>query len=186
MSHCTDKVYQSGIYDYLTMNLDYLRPYAAGGHWADPDMLQVGNPGLTLEEARTDFSIWAMWSAPLIAGNDLTEMNGSDVASQILLNTEVIAIDQDAKNNWATRIRNTSTTQIYKKTLAAPGTYAIALVNMSNAAASITLDWSDVGLANVTAIRNLWTHTDLTPTGASFAAASVPAHGTVVLKVTGS
>lgn len=185
-SHCTDKTYQSGIYDYLTMSLDYLRPYSAGGHWGDPDMLQVGNPGLTLEEARTHFSIWAMWSAPLIAGNDLTKMNGSDVASQILLNSEVIAIDQDAKNDWATRVRNTSTTQIYKKTLAAGGTYAIAIVNMTGSAASITLNWSDVGLTNITAIRNLWTHTDIAPSGATYTATSVPAHGTVMLKVTGS
>ncbi|MES1166121.1 MAG: glycoside hydrolase family 27 protein [Verrucomicrobiota bacterium] len=185
-THCTDTTYQSGIYDYLTMSLDYLGPYSGKGHWGDPDMLQVGNGGLNLEEAKTHFSIWAMWSAPLIAGNDLTKMNGSDIASKVLLNTEVIAIDQDPKNSWATRIRSDSSAQIYKKTLQAAGTYAVALVNMSNAAASITFKWSDLGLSTVTAMRDLWAHGDITPSGTSYTATNVPAHGTIMLKLTGN
>ncbi len=185
-THCTDTTYQSGIYDYLTMNLDYLRTYSGNGHWGDPDMLQVGNGGLNLEEAKTHFSIWAMWSAPLIAGNDVTKMNGTDIASKVLLNTEVIAIDQDAKNDWATRIRNDSSVQIYKKTLQAAGTYAVALVNMTNAPASISLKWSDLGLGTVTAMRDLWAHSDLVPGGTGYTATNVPAHGTVMLKLTGS
>jgi alpha-galactosidase len=185
-SHCTDKTYQSGIYDYLTMSLDYLSPYSGNGHWGDPDMLQVGNPGLTLEESRTHFSIWAMWSAPLLAGNDLTKMNGSDVASQILLNAEVIAIDQDAKNDWATRVKNTSSLQIYKKTLAAAGTYAVAVVNMNNAPQTIVLNWSDLGLSAVTAMRDLWAHKDLTPTGAAYTFTNIPAHGTVMVRISGN
>ena len=46
--------------------------YAGPGHWNDPDMLEVGNPGLSLEEARSHFSLWAILAAPLIAGNDLS------------------------------------------------------------------------------------------------------------------
>jgi alpha-galactosidase len=134
----------------------------------------------------THFSVWAMWSAPLIAGNDPTKMNGSDIASQVLLNAEVIAIDQDAKNDWAQRIQNTSTLQIYKKTLAAAGTYAVALVNLNNASANVTLNWSDVGLSTVTAIRDLWAHSSITPSGSSYTAMAVPAHGTAMLKVTGN
>jgi alpha-galactosidase len=185
-AHCTDIMYQSGIYDYLTMDLDYLTAYSGQGHWADADMLQVGNPGLTLDEAQTHFSIWAMWSAPLLAGNDLTKMNGTDIASQVLLNSEIIAIDQDAKNDWAKRVRNDGAAQIYKKTLAAAGSYAIALVNMSDSAADITLNWSDVGLTAVTAIRDLWSHVDIVPTGSSYDAVGVPSHGTVMLRVTGN
>ncbi len=185
-AHCTSTTAQSGIYDYLTMNLDYLIPYSVSGHWGDPDMLQVGNPGLTIAESKTHFSIWAMWSAPLIAGNDLTKMNGSDIASQVLLNTEVIAIDQDAKNNWATRVTNTASLQIYKKTLSAPGTYAVALVNMTNSASNITLNWSDIGLTAVTGMRDLWLHGDINPSGSSYTANAVPAHGTVMLKLTGN
>jgi hypothetical protein len=141
---------------------------------------------LPLEEARTHFSIWAIWSAPLIAGNDLTKMNGSDIASQILLNTEVIAIDQDAKNNWASRVTNTSSVQVYKKTLSAANTYAVAIVNLNATASTITLNWSTVGLTAVTAIRDLWAHKDITPSGTGYTATAVPAHGTVMLKITGT
>jgi alpha-galactosidase len=184
-AHCTSTTVQSGIYDYLTMNLDYLAPLSASGHWGDPDMLQVGNPGLSLDESRTHFSIWAMWSAPLIAGNDLTKMNGSDIASQVLLNTEVIAIDQDPANNWAARVEATNSVQVYKKTLASPSTYAIALVNLSDSAADITVNWSELGLTTVAAIRDLWAHRDIGPGAAGYTATGVPPHGTVMLKVTG-
>jgi alpha-galactosidase len=184
-SHCASTTVQNGIYDYLTMSLDYLAQYSGAGHWGDPDMLQVGNSGLSLDEAKTHFSIWAMWSAPLIAGNDTTKMTGSDIASKVLLNTEVIAIDQDPGNHWATRVTNTANLQVYKKTLAAAGTHAVAIVNMTSSPASLTLNWSDVGLTNVTAIRDLWAHADVTPSGTGYTAPSVPAHGTVLLKITG-
>jgi alpha-galactosidase len=185
-AHCTSTTVQNGIYDYLTMPLDYLQPYSGKGHWGDPDMLQVGNPGLNLEEAKTHFSIWAMWSAPLLAGNDLTKMNGSDIASQVLLNREVIAIDQDPKNEWAVRVKNTASALVYKKRLALSGDHAIAIVNLSGSAQSITIKWSDVGLSRVTALRDLWLHKDLTPEPSGFTANAVPAHGTVLLRLTGS
>lgn len=51
-----------------------LWPYAGPGHWNDPDMLEVGNPGLSLEESQSHFSLWCMLAAPLIAGNDLRHM----------------------------------------------------------------------------------------------------------------
>jgi alpha-galactosidase len=72
-----------------------------GGYWNDPDMLVVGVagqpgtviPGLTDGEARTQFGMYAMMSAPLIAGNDLTAMSPSVRA--ILLDSAVLAVDQD-------------------------------------------------------------------------------------------
>src|SRR5208283_1464296 len=68
-----------------------LQRYAGPGHWNDPDMLQVGRPGLSLEESRAHFSLWAILAAPLIAGNDLR--NVSPEVAGILLNKEVIAVD---------------------------------------------------------------------------------------------
>ena len=51
-----------------------LAPYAAPGHWNDPDMLEIGNGGMTETEYRTHMSLWSMLAAPLIAGNDLRDM----------------------------------------------------------------------------------------------------------------
>ena len=43
------------------------------GHWNDPDMLEVGNGKLTLDENRLHMSLWALLAAPLLAGNDLSQ-----------------------------------------------------------------------------------------------------------------
>src|SRR5437588_5462860 len=63
--------------------------YAGPGHWNDPDMLEVGNGGMTPAEDRSHFSLWAMMAAPLIAGNDIAHMD--DTTKSILLHKEVLA-----------------------------------------------------------------------------------------------
>ncbi len=75
-----------------------LARYAGPGHWNDPDMLEVGNGKLTLDENRTHMGMWAMLAAPLLAGNNLSQL--SPDINAILTNREIIAIDQDP---WARR-----------------------------------------------------------------------------------
>lgn len=70
-----------------------LAKYAGPGYWNDPDMLEVGNGGMTNEEYKTHFSMWCMLAAPLMAGNDLGSM--SPETKEILTNSEVISLDQD-------------------------------------------------------------------------------------------
>src|SRR5581483_11302085 len=70
-----------------------LASYAGPGHWNDPDMLEVGNPGLNDTEARAHFSLWCILAAPLMAGNDLRNMAAP--IRDILTNKELIAVDQD-------------------------------------------------------------------------------------------
>jgi hypothetical protein len=67
--------------------------YAGKGAWNDPDMLEVGNGGMTNDEYITHFSLWAIMKAPLIIGCDITNMSAE--TKNILMNTEVIAINQD-------------------------------------------------------------------------------------------
>jgi len=55
--------------------------YAGPGHWNDPDMLEVGNAGMTDAEQRAQFSLWAIMAAPLILGNDLTNMSAATLAT---------------------------------------------------------------------------------------------------------
>ncbi len=80
---------------------DKLAPFAAPGHWNDPDMLEIGNGGMTDTEYRTHMSLWSMLAAPLIAGNDVRDM--TPAIREILLNREVIAIDQDKLGKQATK-----------------------------------------------------------------------------------
>jgi alpha-galactosidase len=69
-------------------------PESAGpGAWNDPDMLEVGNGGLTLAEERSHFALWAFAKAPLIMGCDLNTVSKDSLA--ILKNKNLIAINQD-------------------------------------------------------------------------------------------
>jgi len=51
-----------------------LESYAGPGHWNDPDMLEVGNGGMTTARIPRSLQSLAILAAPLIAGNDLRDM----------------------------------------------------------------------------------------------------------------
>ncbi len=156
--------------------------FAGPGHWNDPDMLEVGNGGMSEVEYRTHFSMWAFMAAPLIAGNDLRSMDQATL--DILLAPEVIAIDQDPLGNQGKRITSGSRDlQVWSKVLAGTNVRAVALLNLSDAAADITVSWDQVGLpAGAAAVRDLWARLDLGTFADSFTA-SVPSHGVVLVKV---
>jgi alpha-galactosidase len=161
-----------------------LAPYAGAGHWNDPDMLEVGNSGLSDTEARTHFSMWAIFAAPLIAGNDLGSMSATTKAT--LTNTEVIAVDQDPLAEQGRLVASPGTNlQVWSKTLSGTNVRAVALLNRGTAAASITVQWSALGIPTGAAtVRDLWSHTDLGSFSGSYLASSIPSHGVVMLKVT--
>jgi len=160
-----------------------LYSYAGPGHWNDPDMMEVGN-GLTDTEGRAHFSMWAILAAPLIAGNDLRSMSAATKAT--LTNTEVIAVDQDAMGVQGRLVASPGTNlQVWSKTLSGTNTRAVALLNRGTAAASITVQWSALGIPTGAAtVRDLWNHSDLGMFSGSYTASSVPSHGVVMLKVT--
>jgi alpha-galactosidase len=83
-------------YDRMSLNgfgENGLEKFAGPGHWNDPDMLEVGNGGMSHDEYITHMSLWCMLAAPLLAGNDVTHMTAETL--EILTNREIIAIDQD-------------------------------------------------------------------------------------------
>jgi alpha-galactosidase len=88
-----------------------LERYAGPDHWNDPDMLEVGNPGLTLTESRAQFSLWCMLAAPLMAGNDLRKM--SPEILKILTNWQAISINQDSLGKQAYLYMNHLSKLIY-------------------------------------------------------------------------
>ncbi len=151
--------------------------YAGPGHWNDPDMLEIGNGGMTATEYRTHMSLWCMLAAPLLAGNDLRKMTPETI--EILTNKEVIAIDQDKLGKQGTRIKQDGELEVWKKPLA--NGVAIALFNRSAAAAKISVRWAEIGIKNKPKVRDLWAHADIdAPTEFS---AEVPSHGVVMLRV---
>ncbi|MCA1187770.1 glycoside hydrolase family 27 protein [Saccharopolyspora sp. 6T] len=154
---------------------DRVRP----GCWNDPDMLEVGvhgvngYAGLTPDEERTHLSMWAMFAAPLIAGNDPRTMSEADRA--LLTDPELLAVDQDPLGAAAHRVRG-GDHQVWVKPLL-DGT-AIALHNQADTPARITTGPAELGLpAGARLARNLNDGTTGPLT------ADVPAHGTVLLRI---
>ncbi len=155
---------------------------AAGpGHWNDPDMLEVGNGGMTLTEYRAHFSLWCLLAAPLMAGNDIRNMT-ADIQA-ILTNKEAIAIDQDPLGLEGRRVMREGETEVWAKQLA-DGGRAVALLNRNGAEQRITVNWTSLGYPDhLTAqVRDLWAHKDMGPAKESFSA-TVQGHGVLLITV---
>ena len=134
-----------------------LQKYAGPGHWNDPDMLEVGNGKLTLGENRAHFSMWAMLSSPLLAGNDLPHMKPE--INAILTNRDVIALDQDALGHQADRVYSEGEVDVWKKQLSG-GAVAIAVLNAGSTRYSthpFHLDLNKLGLHGTLKAKDLWT-----------------------------
>jgi len=160
---------------------DGLESYAGPGHWNDPDMLEVGNGGMTATEYRAHLSLWCLLAAPLMAGNDIRSM--SDEIRDILTNKEVIAIDQDPLGRQGRRVKRVGDTEIWAKEMS-DGSRAVGLLNRGSAEQQITLNWTDIGYpAHLRAsVRDLWQHKNLeSPKGS--VEESVPSHGIALLLI---
>ena len=170
--------YSLGMMNIVDLN-EPLYSYAGPGHWNDPDMLEVGNGGMTPDEYRTHFSLWSLMAAPLIAGNDLTAMTPE--TKSILLNKEVIAIDQDPLGIPGRRVRKDGTTELWTRELQG-GNRAVALVNRATSTAQISFRFDEIGYPDSVPMhgRDLWTHKSLGALNGTYTA-SVPAHGVVLL-----
>lgn len=120
---------------------DGIGKYAGPGHWNDPDMLEVGNEGLTFAESRAHFSFWCILAAPLIAGNDVRHMKPE--IRDLLINKDVIAINQDSlgKQGFRALADPGKTIEIWVKELS-NGEWAVCALNTHSAAADITVEWN--------------------------------------------
>lgn len=173
--------YPMGIRNIIAVNAE-LSSYAAPGGFNDPDMLVVGNGGLTETEQRTHFAMWAMMAAPLIAGNDLR--NASAATLEILTNRRLIAIDQDRLGVQGRQISSDGTRRVLAKPLA-NGDVAIALYNEGLTPTTVATTAAAAGLhGHHFRLVDVWTGRTTTSDGRI--AATVPAHGTVVYRVSGA
>jgi alpha-galactosidase len=151
------------IYNIVGQNAG-LAKYAGPGHWNDPDMLEVGNGKMSLEENRSHFSMWAMLAAPLLAGNDLPNMKPEIKA--ILTNKDVIAIDQDKLGRQGTRAYEGGEVEVWTRHLSG-GAMAVAVLNAGDNRYSthpFHLDLAKLGLHGPQKGKDLWTGNDVTLT----------------------
>ncbi|GLF98365.1 NPCBM/NEW2 domain-containing protein [Streptomyces yaizuensis] len=154
--------------------------YAGPGHWNDPDMLEVGNGGMTDTEYRSHFSLWAMMAAPLLIGTDLRKATPATL--RILANREVIAVDQDPLGVQARVVRGEGGHWVLAKPLRG-GDLAVALFNETDQTATVSTTAAELGLPRGAGhvIRDLWEGRESHTTGRI--SASLPAHATAVYRV---
>lgn len=173
--------YSIGMLKIVDMQAE-LSAYAGPGHWNDPDMLEVGNGGMSDSEYRAHFSLWAMFAAPLIAGNDLANMN--DATKTILMNKEVIAVDQDPLGVAASRVWKDGDAEIWVRPLKGGGR-AVLLFNRGTSAKTIDVSWEALNYpANLPVkLRDLWQHKDLGQ-AVGHTGAKVAGHAAVMLTMT--
>jgi alpha-galactosidase len=156
-----------------------LATFAGPGHWNDPDMLEIGNGGMTNEEYRMHMSLWCLLAAPLIAGNDLTRMTPR--TRSILTNPEVIAVDQDPAGIQGHRVSEVGPLEVWMKPLGG-GSKAIGLFNKEQGTLPVTMRFRDIGLGEAGCVRDLWSRKDLGRFETKFTA-RVPQRGVVMIRV---
>jgi alpha-galactosidase len=157
-----------------------LAPFAKPGAWNDPDMLEVGNGGMTPAEYRSHFSLWSIMAAPLLIGSDLRKVSTENYAT--LLNKDVIAIDQDTLGVQGKQISLSGNKYVISKPLS-NGDYAVALFNNNSSAQTISTTASAIGIGSSSSynLKDLWSKSTRSTTGTI--SVSVPAHETVIYRV---
>jgi alpha-galactosidase len=154
--------------------------YASPGHWNDPDMLEVGNGGMTDTEYRSHFSLWSIMAAPLLIGTDLRTIKPD--ALQILLNKDVIAIDQDPLGVQGRQVRDADGIHVIVKPLK-DGSRAVVVFNENDAARPVAVAASEIGLKPDMhyELRDLWAHTQANGDGSI--KVELPAHATAMYRI---
>ncbi|EFA81506.1 putative alpha-galactosidase [Heterostelium album PN500] len=158
--------------------------YSQVGGWNDPDMLEVGNGGMTTTEYISHFSLWSILNAPLIAGNDLRNIDQTTLS--ILTAPEVIAVNQDplGKQGALVRSYNGGLQQVWAKPMA-DGSRVVVLFNTDSISADIQLEWVDIYVQNTATmtVRDLWARSDVGQYTGSYVSLNVPSHGCAMLKI---
>lgn len=164
-------------------------PYCSPGHYPDPDMLVVGDVGwggtpypskLTADEQYLHISLWSLWSAPLLIGCPVEQMDEFTV--KLLSNPEVLAVNQDPLCVMGrTSSEQDGATGLVVKPLA-DGAMAIGFFNKSETERKVAAHWSDLGINGPQRIRDLWRRRDIGVFDKDFSVI-VPPHGIVLCRL---
>ncbi|KAF2763472.1 glycoside hydrolase [Pseudovirgaria hyperparasitica] len=150
------------------------------GHFADADLLEVGNPGMTFDEQASHFAAWAMLKSALFVSTNITAL--STELLNVLQNKDLIAINQDSAGKPTTLVqRYTGDHDVWIGDLA-NGDKAVLVVDLSNAARQLSVPFSLLGIMSANA-KDLWSGT--TTNGVTSFSKSVKAHGSIALRLSG-
>jgi alpha-galactosidase len=180
-------------------NNNGLGMFAGKGGWNDPDMLEVGNPGLSLAESRAHFALWAAIKSPLLIGGNLFNLTSNPAAKpflDILMAKEVIAVNQDPLGVPAEIVWKQGHNEIYAGPLVNNSRVAVFFNRQTNGNASDCCDWPNppvpfqlpfslIGFAPGTtaSVRDLYLEQDL-GNFTDFFVAAPATHDVVIVKIT--
>ncbi|RHZ58412.1 hypothetical protein CDV55_100409 [Aspergillus turcosus] len=159
--HSTDILVYSGLgsaWDSIMVNYHYntlLARYQRPGYFNDPDFLIPDHPGLRLEEKRSQFALWASFSAPLIVSAFIPGLSGEELA--ILGNEELIRVDQDALGLQATLASRGEEVDVLTRSLEG-GDRLVTVLNRGDGVAVVRVPVEWMGLERGCAYmsRSLW------------------------------
>lgn len=156
--------------------------YAGPGGWNDPDMLEVGNGGMSYHEYRAHFSIWALMKAPLLIGCDVRNMTAETL--EILSNKEIITVNQDSLGVQGRKVHLSGTEgcqQIWAGPLSG-NRLVVAFWNRCPSATTITVEWNVLGLQSSisVSVRDLWQHKEVAKAAVALFSTQVEAHDCAV------
>lgn len=109
ISYSWDSIYDT--VEYEAANQDILTMVSGPGAWTDPDMIVVGNYGLTIEQQRLQMAYWAIMAAPMIMSNDLRSIDKE--SKELLLNKYIIAVNQDSLGIMGRRLYKINDTEVW-------------------------------------------------------------------------
>ena len=166
-----------GVYEIIDANNKYWQ-IAKPGHWNDPDMLEVGNSGLSYEEQRSQMTMWSIMAAPIMISSDVRKM--SNETKELYLNKDMIAINQDSLGVQGHRISDKNGKQVWTKPLQ-NGDIAVALLNNNSSTQTVECNFADIGVEGEVEVRDAWKKKDLGPV--SHVSIELPAHGSALLRL---
>lgn len=151
--HDIDDSWQNvlSVVDYYAKNQDELVAAAGPGRWNDPDMVLAGNFGLSYDEAKAQFMLWAVMASPLLMSNDLRDIKKE--FSDLLKNKEIIAVNQDPMGKMGKRVQKNGNIEIWTRPISPLDTdgkpsYAVLFFNRNTlgGATNVTVSLNSIGL----------------------------------------
>lgn len=173
----------TGIIDYYGNSQDLFAWAAGPGNWNDPDMLIVGDFSLSYDQSKAQMALWAIFAAPLLMSNDLRTISAE--AKEILLNTEVIAVNQDPLGKQGLRVYKNGNFEVWRRELSGGNLAVVLFYRATGGSAmefSVSFETLNITVDAVTA-RDLFNHTDLGTFKGSFSSQVNPS-GVVMVQMT--
>ena len=175
-------------------------PYVRPGNWPDQDMLPIGSltphPGWgeprqsreTMDEERTEFTLWAISRSPLILGTNLTKLD--DFTRRLITNQSILFMNQNVTYSHpvdaASLGAGYENARVWRATIDTPGArnYAefFAFFNLDDKPVTLRATWKQLGLDGAKhQALDLWN--DSTGKESKEVSVTLPAHGSAVYKV---